>query len=72
MPLTQSFPNAGNTKEIEAMHILGDEDPIPIQAWWHSLWPEYLRFRSYDWNDPCQYAVVLSQHPSFWFIGVTL
>jgi hypothetical protein len=72
MPLIQSFPDAGDTKEIAAMQILGDEDPILIQAWWHSLWPEYPRFRSYDWNDPRQRAIVLSQHPSFWFIGVTL
>ncbi len=72
IPMVQSFPDAGDTREIGAMSVMGNEDPILIQAWWHSLWPEYPAFRAYDWSDPQQRARVVSQYPSFWFIGVSL
>lgn len=72
IPMVQSFPDAGDTREISAMAVMGNEDPILIQAWWHSLWPEYPAFRAYDWSDPQQRAWVASRYPSFWFIGVSL
>mgnify|MGYP001773442341 CR=1 FL=1 len=72
VPMVQSFPDAGDTREIGALAVMGNEDPILIQAWWHSLWPEYPAFRSYDWSDPRQRSRIISQYPSFWFIGVSL
>lgn len=72
MPLLIGRPDAGDTREIRWLSMTQSRDPILIQAWWHSLWPEYPIFRAYDWSDPWQREAVVSGAPSFWFIGVSL
>ncbi len=72
MPMLVGRPDAGDTKEIEPMGMTQTSDPILIQAWWHALWPDYPRFRAYDWSDLNQRQAVVAEAPSFWFIGVSL
>lgn len=72
MPLLVGRPDAGDTREIRWLSMARKDDPILIQAWWHALWPEYPSFRAYDWSDPRQRQAVVSEAPSFWFLGVRL